>query len=239
MVDSSTIKLCSWNVHGMQSPVKQKKVLNFLKREKVQIAFIQETHLSNEEHQRLKRDWVSQIFYSSFTSRSRGVAILIHKALPLTEVKVKSDKLGCYVMFSGSLYGDTVSYLNVYAPPICPPDFYTKAFSLFSDWIVASSVIAGDFNCCLNPRLDKSHIGSRSNASASQSLVGCCKDLNLIDTWRALHPTDKQFSFYSKAHKSSSRIDYFFTPSHALSKVFSCSIGNIVISDHAPLFLVV
>lgn len=151
MVDSSTIKLCSWNIHGIQSPVKQKKVLNFLKREKVQIAFIQETHLSNEEHQRLKRDWVGKIFYSSFTSRSRGVAILIHKALPLTEVKVKSDKLGRYVKVLGSLYGDTVSYLNVYAPPICPPDFYTKAFSLFSDWNVASSVIAGNLIAVSTP----------------------------------------------------------------------------------------
>uniref|UniRef100_A0AAQ6ACP2 Endonuclease/exonuclease/phosphatase domain-containing protein n=1 Tax=Amphiprion ocellaris TaxID=80972 RepID=A0AAQ6ACP2_AMPOC len=201
-------------------------------------SFIQESHLSNEEHQKLKRDWVGQIFYSSFTSRSRGVAILINKALPLTEVKVKSDKLGRYVMISGMLYGDNVSYLNVYAPPVCPPDFHTKVFSLFSDWITESSVIAGDFNCCLNPRLDKSHSGSRSSVGTSQTLLGCCRDLDLIDTWRALHPTDKQYSFYSKVHKSPSRIHYFFTPNHALQKVISCSIGNIVISDHSPLFLV-
>lgn len=133
MVDNSTIKLCSSNVHGIRSPVKGKKVLNLLKREKVQIAFIQESHLNNEEHPKLKRDWVGQIFHSSFTSRSRGVAILVNKALPLSEVKVKRDKLGRYVMISGTLYGDNVSYLNVYAPPICPPDFHTKVFSLFSD----------------------------------------------------------------------------------------------------------
>lgn len=146
MVDNSTIKLCSWNVHRIQSPVKWKKVLNFLKREKLQVS-----SRSNEEHQKLKRDWVGQIFYSSFTSRGIGVAIMIHKALSLTAVKVKSDKLGRYVKVLGSLYGDTVSYLNVYAPPICPPDFYTKAFSLFSDWNVASSVIAGNLIAVSTP----------------------------------------------------------------------------------------
>ena len=50
MVDNSTIKLFSWNVHGIESPIKQSKILNFLKREKGQIAFIQKYDLSNEEH---------------------------------------------------------------------------------------------------------------------------------------------------------------------------------------------
>ncbi len=31
---------------------------------------------------KLTRDWVGQAYYSSFTSNSRGVAILIHRAIP-------------------------------------------------------------------------------------------------------------------------------------------------------------
>ncbi len=64
-------------------------------------------------------------------------------------------------MIKGTLYGEPVSYLNVYAPPIRSSDFYTKVSSLFSDWIIESSVIAGDFNCCLNPHLDKSKTNSK------------------------------------------------------------------------------
>ncbi len=43
------------------------------------MALLQETHLSSEEHKKLKRDWVGQVYFSSFTSNKRGTAISIHK----------------------------------------------------------------------------------------------------------------------------------------------------------------
>ena len=52
------------------------------------------------------------------------------------------------------------------------------------------------------------------------------------------HPNHKLYTFYSKAHKSSSRIDYFFISEHALQNVLSCSIRNILINDHVPVFLI-
>ncbi len=39
-----TIRLCSWNVNGIQGPIKRKKILSYLKKEKIQIALIQDTH---------------------------------------------------------------------------------------------------------------------------------------------------------------------------------------------------
>lgn len=39
-------------------------------------------HLKDAEHEKLKREWVGQVFFSSFTSNSRGVCILIHKWVP-------------------------------------------------------------------------------------------------------------------------------------------------------------
>lgn len=68
----------TWNVKGLGHPIKRKRVLTFLKKEKVNIAFLQETHLSDIEHQKLKRDWVGQVFFSSYTTQKRGTAILIH-----------------------------------------------------------------------------------------------------------------------------------------------------------------
>lgn len=43
--------------------------------------------------------------------------------------------------------------------------------------------------------------------------------------------------FFSGVHKTGSRIDYFFSPKTLLQNVIDCNIGNIVISDHAPVFL--
>ena len=82
--DKATLNICSWNVRGIHNPIKRKKILSFLKKEHVHIAMLQGTHLSVNEHSKLKRDWVGQVVSSSFTSKSRGVAILISKHLPLS-----------------------------------------------------------------------------------------------------------------------------------------------------------
>ena len=49
----NNIKLVSLNVNGMNNPVK--KVLAKIKKEKAQVLFLQETHLPQQEHDKLKR----------------------------------------------------------------------------------------------------------------------------------------------------------------------------------------
>ena len=53
-------------------------------KEKANIVLLQETHLDDKEHEKLKREWVGQIYYSSFSTSKRGVAILINKNTPFT-----------------------------------------------------------------------------------------------------------------------------------------------------------
>jgi exonuclease III len=78
----SDMKIDSWNIKGIGNPIKRKKMLSILKKNKVDGAFLQETHLSDTEHAKLKMDWVDQVYFSSYKSNSRGTAILINKAIP-------------------------------------------------------------------------------------------------------------------------------------------------------------
>ena len=228
--DRPTLKMCSWNVGGVHNPIKRKKILSSLKKEHVHIALLQETHPANE-HLKLKRDWVGQVFSSSFTSKSRGVAILIHKHLPLSDVQTVSDKSGRYVMIRGRLHGQLVSFLNIYFPPVHSNDFVSQVFSLFADWINENTVVAGDFNCYFSSVMDKLPSVQNSMSRRARAIVNTCDELNLVDTWRGLHPNDKAFTFYSGVHKTSSRIDLVFTPKISLSNIESCTIGDIIISD--------
>ena len=50
-----SLKVISYNVKGLHSPVKRKKFLNQLRQYKCQIALLQETHLSDIEHEKLKK----------------------------------------------------------------------------------------------------------------------------------------------------------------------------------------
>ena len=49
------IKLMSLNVNGLGNPVKRARVITKLRKEKTQINFLQETHLSRSEHEKLKK----------------------------------------------------------------------------------------------------------------------------------------------------------------------------------------
>lgn len=61
--------------------------------------------------------------------------------------------------------------------------------------------------------------------------------MGLIDVWRHLYPSGRDYTFYSNRHLSYSRINYFFTPKSEGHKILDCEILPITLSDHAPLIL--
>lgn len=122
------------------------------------MALLQETHLTDLEHLKLKRDWVGQIYYSSFNSKSRGVAILIHKNLTFTLDKVIQDTEGRYVAVTGCLYGERVLIGSVYAPNTFDSPFYSKLLADISSICPPYVILGGDFNCVLAPEMTTAHL---------------------------------------------------------------------------------
>lgn len=89
-----------------------------MKKEKINLAFWQETHLSIDKHEKLKNWGFRNTFYSSCKAgKKRGVAILIPNSIcfePVSEIK---DKAGRYILVKGKLEHEDVTLLNVYTPP--------------------------------------------------------------------------------------------------------------------------
>lgn len=56
----------TYNVNGLVNPIKRSKILTKLKRERVEVAFLQETHLSDTEHAKLKRLGFKHQYSSSY-----------------------------------------------------------------------------------------------------------------------------------------------------------------------------
>lgn len=84
-----TLKIISYNVNGINNPIKSKKLLQQLKKETGDIIFLQEMHLVKLEHEKLTN---AQVYYSSYKSSKRGVAILIMPQIAFTLEKLISDK---------------------------------------------------------------------------------------------------------------------------------------------------
>lgn len=126
------LKLVTWNVKGIGHPIKRTKILTALKKEKVEIALLQETYLTPKEHLKLQKDWVGQIFFSSFKTNSRGVAILIHKHTPFELIEQISDTEGRYILVKGKIWDKELTLLNIYAPNTDTPSFISDMISLFN-----------------------------------------------------------------------------------------------------------
>lgn len=56
------LKVVSYNISGINHPIKRKKIMNQLKRLNCSIALLQETHLNDIEHKKLRREWIGQVF---------------------------------------------------------------------------------------------------------------------------------------------------------------------------------
>uniref|UniRef100_A0A8C6T7R8 Endonuclease/exonuclease/phosphatase domain-containing protein n=1 Tax=Neogobius melanostomus TaxID=47308 RepID=A0A8C6T7R8_9GOBI len=99
------INIISYNVKGLGHPIKRKKILSQLKSFKCSVALLQETHLNELEHKKLKREWIDQVFFASCPkSRKRGVAILFHR-----------NTFFYITMFISSLFGRECLFHDIYA----------------------------------------------------------------------------------------------------------------------------
>lgn len=234
----SGYKFVSWNVRGLGHVMKRAKVFAYLKSLSADIMFLQETHIKHTTKGKLKVSWVDQQYEANFTTKARGVAILIRKNVPFIKSSTINDPNGRFLVVTGTLNSVPITLVNLYAPNFDDPDFFQKVFNLIPDISSTNIILGGDFNCVLDPLLDKQFSKSLQKSNSCIRLNTLADNLNLVDIWRLKHPTVRDYSFFSPVHKSYSRIDYFLLDSKLLSTVETVTYQPIVISDHAPLSMV-
>lgn len=113
---SGGITLASWNVRGLNSQVKRAKVFSYLRSISADIIFLQETHIKHGEQNRLKCNWISQFFQSTFSCRARGVAILFRNSVLFKHISTLTDPNSRYVLVTGLIASKHFTFLNLYAP---------------------------------------------------------------------------------------------------------------------------
>lgn len=141
------ITFVSWNLRGMGHLIKKGKVFAHLKSLSADIIFLQETHIipnGQLRTNRLRENWISQVYQATFSSKARGVAILFRKSIPFRMHSVVSDPVGRYIIVSGFINNFPITCVNVYGSNIDDPAFFRKLFGLIPDTSSTNLVIAGD-----------------------------------------------------------------------------------------------
>lgn len=146
----------SCNVNGLLNPIKRSKILTKMRKEQALIVYLQETHLNDKEHEKLKRMGFTNLFFSSYMSgRRRGVAILISSKLNFEKAFEMSDE-GRFILVRGKIDGNQVMLLNVYAPPGSDFNFFQRIINIMIMETEGLLICGGDLNIHLQPELDSS-----------------------------------------------------------------------------------
>lgn len=179
-----------------------------LKIKKRTCVLLQETHLTPVEHGKLKRMGFSKVYYSSYRSgHRRRVTILISQKWSVDYLSEISDKEGRYIIILGKIDAIIVTICIINASPENDFAFYRKIFDLM---IGPKGIVScgGDWNICLNPKLDSSK-NSLNSTLLHRKINVIMAELGVLDLWRDFCPSGRDYTFYSCPHDVYSRIEYF------------------------------
>ena len=95
--------------------------------------------------------------------------------------------------------------------------------------INSNTIIEGDFNNPLTP-MDRST--KQKISKETQTLNNTMGQLDLIDNYRTFHPKRRNFTFFSSAHGTFSRIDHVLGHKFILSKFKKIEIISSIFSAH-------
>lgn len=230
-----TLKLCSINILGLNTPEKRSQLLYSLQQSKAHIALIQETHFRTDNIPKLHNNNFPTAYHASNKdAKSKGVSILVSKHCPLQVTELQRDTQGRFLFLKGSLHHRPITIANIYAPNSQQVTFFWNTLQQLISFQSGTLNVGGDFNIALTPSLDTSNGASSLTYRALRAIKIQLSNLLLHDAWRTLHPTVKGFTFFS-AHNKYSRLDHFFISQNDLTYLTKAAIDPMVLSDHNPI----
>lgn len=104
--------------------------------------------------------------------------------------------------------------------------------------LTGNYIIGGDWNCVLDPTLDRASGADQTHTRSRETICEFMKELNLVDIGRLLKPTEIIYSCHSSTFRTYSRMDYYFDFSGITLRYNWLFYDSIVLSDHAPCNLI-
>ena len=108
-------------------------------------------------------------------------------------------------MIKGWIQQEDTTILNIYAPNIGAPQYIGQALTDPKGESDSNTVIVGDFNTPLTP-MDRS--SKQKINKETQVLNDTLDEMDLIDIFRTFHPNAEEYTFFSSAYGTFSRLDH-------------------------------
>ena len=155
------------------------------------------------------------------------------------EIVTCTDAGGRYIMLKVLLKGERAILVNIYGPNRDNKlvDFYHSFLQSIktNDFDTDNIIMGGDFNCPLNPIVDK----RGGNLMPRQSVIIAIErlqwELDLHDIWRNKNPTERSFTWNQRDPLVLSRLDYWLISNSVSDNV--CDVDTIpsIKTDHSTI----
>ena len=119
-------------------------------------------------------------------------------------------------MIKGSIQEEDITIINIYVPNIGALQYVRQMLTSMKVEINSNTIIVGDSNTPLTP-MDRST--KQKINKETQTLSDAMEQLDLIDIYRTIHPKTMNFTFFSSAYGTFSRIDHILGHKSILGKI--------------------
>ena len=131
-------------------------------------------------------------------------------------------------MIKGSMQEEDTTIVNIYAPNIGAPQYIRQIVTDIKEKLTVT-IIAGDFNTPLTP-MDRS--SKQKINKETQVLSDTLGEIDVIDIFRTFHLNAEEYTFFSSAHGTFSRIDHILDNKSNLSKFKKTEIVSSIFFNH-------
>ncbi len=229
-----SLNICSLNVKGLQDSLKRRAVFNTIRDKRKDIYLLQEVHCGPEQGKMWKNEWGGRAWFSEFSRNSVGVAILVDNSCDIDIHDVQTDPEGRFIALDCSVNNKRLTICNIYGPNKDSPAFFNKINTIVEDLKNLEIILAGDFNLVQDPKLDKQGGTSVEKYKESQAVITkIMEDKDLIDPYRVIYPTKKEYTWRQRKPLIQCRLDYFLISSSLFGIIDKCNIKPGFKTDHS------
>ena len=224
------MKYGTLNVGGLRTSIKQNSVKHLIDEHKIDILFLQETHVDTLElGRKIERYFGGHIFWSLSNPAEKGTGIFISKQSQVNIVKFHHDIEGRLVYVDIDK-GDEYRLINIYAHSSDAPARKQLFRDLF-DVVNTSRVIlfGGDFNCIPDPTIDKIGGNPVTGTCGWKELKEVIQIRGLNDVYRHFYPNTTKTTW--KGANVACRLDRFYFDKKKIHLVKNIT-QEITFSDH-------
>ena len=235
----NNFNILTLNVRGnIKNGRHRNKLLSIINNNEINIALLQETHVSNLSYKKnIDMLFNCQSLWSFGTNNSCGVAVLLMNNFEFEIKQFKRDSEGRIISVKLITEHGQMNIINSYAPNQIRE---RKEFINSIDRYISGNevkILGGDWNCVENLRLDKIGGNPNNDNERARQIENIKKEYDLKDPFRTKYGNEKCYTWSCDHSGIKTRLDRFYVSNDLLKQLKDVKNKICNISDHEGVIL--